>query len=174
MIPPEELRHLDIGPRPGEQAGGVGTVMVVAGCRGDADSVAERAREALRAVLMHAGPPWPSLAEWQRLLPSWFVKSSAAERSREESERWLTWWRSLPPAERAKASRARRWTLANWLYWFQPEERQWFWWDMVIENSDTLRVVVEVSSWPAPLGALEWMLRAAGAADVVVAERSQV
>jgi hypothetical protein len=117
-------------------------------------------------VLAHAGPPWPSVLQWRQLLPAWFVQSSAPEQSRAEAERWLNWWRSLPAEEQAQVTGAQRWTLADWLYWLEPSERQWFWWDAVTESPDMLRVIVEVSGWPAPLGALDWLLRAAGAIDV--------
>jgi hypothetical protein len=166
MIPPEELRHLDVGSRPGERASGTGTVSVVAHCHGDAGLVGERAREVMRAVLAHVGPPWPSSDEWRQVLPQWFVEGSAPEQSREEAERWLGWWRSLSAEEQARVTRAQRWTLADWLYWLDPSERQWFWWDAVVEKGDRLRVIIEVSGWPAPLGALDWLLRAAGAVGV--------
>jgi hypothetical protein len=116
VIPPEEQRHLDVGPRPREQVGGAGTVSVIARCRGDADRVAERARDVLRAVLAHAGPPWPAVSEWRQLLPAWFVGGSAPERSRAEAERWLSWWRSLLAEEQARVAQEQRWTLADWLY----------------------------------------------------------
>jgi hypothetical protein len=128
--------------------------------------VAARAREVLRAVLAHAGPSWPTVSEWRQLLPAWFVEGSAPEKSREEAERWLGWWRSLPAAEQARVTREQRWALPDWLHWLEPAERQWFWWDAVVENPETLRVMVEVPGWPAPLGALEWLLRAAGAVEV--------
>lgn len=172
MISPDEKRHLETGPRPGERAGGAGTVTVVALCRDDAGQVGQRAREVLRAVLAHAGPPWPSVHEWRLLLPKWFVESSGREQSSAEAERWLSEWRSLSAEEKAQVTRTQRWTLANWLYWLQPSERQWFWWDAATEDPDTLRVIVEVSGWPAPLGALGWLLRAAGAVEVTPEERA--
>jgi hypothetical protein len=46
-------------------------------------------------------------------------------------------------------------------------ERQWFWWDAKVEREGTLRVTVEVPGQPAPLGALDWLLRAAGAVEVI-------
>jgi hypothetical protein len=167
MIPPEEQRHLDRGPEADERPGGVGTVSVVAKCRGDAGVVVERGRQVLRSLLANEGPLWPSVDEWRQIIPAWFVEACAPEQSREEVEGWLRWWRSLPPEEQAQASRERRWTLADWLYWMDPSERQWFWWDAAVEDPDTLRVVVEVSGWPAPLGALEWLLRTSGAVEVV-------
>jgi hypothetical protein len=106
-------------------------------------------------------------------MPAWFVESSAPEQSREEAERWLSWWRNLSAEEQAQVTRAQRWTLADWLYWLEPSERQWFWWDSVIESPDTLQVIVEVSGWPAPLGALDWLLRAAGAAEVAHEENAR-
>lgn len=167
MIPPDELRHLggDLGRD--ERPGGAGTASVVALCRDDAPGVAERAREVLRAVLESGGPLWPSAGEWRALLPAWFVEVCEPEQAREEAEQWLTWWRGLSSDEQAIAARERRWTLSDWLYWLEPSERQWFWWDAVVEDLDRLRVVVEVPGWPAPLGALEWLLRASGAVEVV-------
>jgi hypothetical protein len=55
---------------------------------------------------------------------------------------------------------------ADWLYWLEPSERQWFWWDAAVERPDALRVIVEVAGWPAPLGAHDWLLLAAGAIEV--------
>jgi len=54
----------------------------------------------------------------------------------------------------------------------EPFERQWFWWDAEIGRDGTLRVTVEIPGWPAALGALDWLLRAAGAAEVVHDEAS--
>ena len=167
MTPSEEQRHLNGGCRSGERPAGVGTVSVVARCRGDASRVAERSREVLQVVLAHAGPPWPAVSEWRQVLPAWFVNASAPERPREEAEQWLGWWRSLPPEEQARVTRSQRWALADWLYWLEPSERQWFWWDAVVESPEILRVIVQVSGWPAPLGALDWLLRAAGAVEVL-------
>jgi hypothetical protein len=141
-------------------------VRVAARCHGDAGSVRERAVEVLRAILAHGGPPWPAVAEWRKLLPGWFVENSAPERSRAEAERWLVRWRSLSAEEQAKATSVQSWTLADWLYWLEPAERQWFWWDSVIESPDELHVMVDVPGWPAPLGALDWLLRAAGAVQI--------
>jgi len=45
----------------------------------------------------------------------------------------------------------------DWLHWLEPAECQWFWWDAVVEDPDTLRVIVEVAGWPAPPGALDWL-----------------
>jgi hypothetical protein len=90
--------------------------------------------------------------------------------SREAADAWLAWWRTLPPAEQARASQDRRWTLADWLYWLEPTQRQWYWWDAIVEDPDTLRLVVQVPGWPAPLGALQWLLRVAGASDLIEAE----
>jgi len=144
----------------------VGTIAVLVSCRGDADSVLSRVREVLDAVLAHSAPPWPPAEEWARLLPGWFVQNCAPPRTREEAEQWLNRWRSLPPEDQAGAILKERWALADWLHWLEPSERQWFWWDAVVRDAEALKVMVEVSAWPAPLGALEWLLRASGAAEV--------
>ena len=166
MIAPEEKRNVLSGPAPGERPGGVGTVDVVARSLGQADLVLQRAREVMVVVDEHSSPPWPDVGEWRQLLPKWFVDACAPERSREEMDEWLAWWRTLPPDRKAQAKDQLGWTVADWLFWMQPSERQWFWWDAHVESPELLRVVVEVPAWPAPLGALEWLLRAAGVSEV--------
>lgn len=169
MIPPEEHRHLVSGPRPGERAGGVGTVMVLAECAGGAATVLARSREVMEVVVDHPSHDWPGVEEWRRLLPRWFVEA-CVEESDDEADRWLAQWRGLPPDERAAAEERRPWALADWLFWVHPSERQWFWWDATVEDSDRVRVEVEVVGWPQPLGALFWLLRAAGAVSATVHE----
>jgi hypothetical protein len=157
VIIPEERRHLMRGPRPGEVPGGVGTVSVLA--RGaDPSVVVDRCQSVMLVVLDHSGSEWPTVEQWRSLLPAWFVAACGPEKSREEAERWLEWWRKLGPADRARAER---------LYWVEPSERQWYWWDSAIGLDGTLRLFVEVCGWPAPLGALDWLLGASGAAEIV-------
>ena len=148
MIVPEERRHLMDGPRPGELPGGAGTASVLARGGADAHDVLDRSRAVLLAVLEHSGPEWPTVEEWRLLLPAWFVAACGPETSREDAQRWLAWWRTLGPADRARAESERQWALADWLYWLMPSERQWFWWDATVGTDGTLRVTVEVPGWP--------------------------
>lgn len=117
----------------------------------------------MRAVLSN-GDPWPDLEAWRQVLPSWFVLRCAPEQTKEEAERWLAlaWWRKLPAEEMARATDESGWSLANWLYWLEPEQREWYWWDGRVVDHDTARIVVDAQDVPATLGALEWLLKAAG------------
>lgn len=36
-----------------------------------------------------------------------------------------------------------------------------------MDRDGTLRVTIEILGWPAGLGALDWLLRAAGATEIV-------
>jgi hypothetical protein len=164
VTPDEERRHVEGGPRPGERTD---ELVVVAARADDPNLVLPNAREIMLAVLEHAGTPWPTLDDWRIVLPQWFVDRCAPEMSTEEAAEWLAQWRSLPPAERAQEERNRSWSLANWLYWLEPQHREWFWWDARVTNG-TVGITVQVSGWPAPLGALDWLLRAAGATEVTV------
>jgi hypothetical protein len=127
LIAREEQRQLKSGPRRGEQPGGAGLESVVIHCRGDARAVLDRCREVLSVVLDHQADPWPAVHERRRLLPRWFVDACVDE-SKEEMERWLAEWRALPPERRGAAADTAAWSLANWLMFLQPDERQWFWW----------------------------------------------
>ncbi|HKQ03868.1 MAG TPA: hypothetical protein VJ464_01955 [Blastocatellia bacterium] len=162
----DELRHLHEGPSPGEKFEGLAIFELLAYCQSNADAVLNRCKEVLEVVLRHERNEWPSLDDWRTLLPMWFVMECADEVSREESERWLKWWQGLSREQQAKVEREARWSLSDWLYWFEPDVRQWFWWDAHIEDSKTLSVYVEVQSLPFPWGALDWLLRASGAVSV--------
>lgn len=62
MLPIDELRHLDEGPRPGETPAGVGLVVVTASVGSDSLTPATllaRVREVIRAVITLGPEPWP-------------------------------------------------------------------------------------------------------------------
>jgi hypothetical protein len=167
VLPSDELRHLQTGPTSGEQHHGVDLVEVTASAKGDAYKVLDRARAVLSLVLIHGDGRRPELSEWMEILPRWFVDACAPEQSLEDEEQWITWWRNLPHEEQRNASREKRWTLSGWLLWFEPSERPWYWWDGIAEDSNRLRVFVEIIDWPGVFGALEWLLRASGAINIV-------
>lgn len=162
----DERAHLERGPHSVEVPRGHLLVDVVATSDGHAATIDHRVREVMAIIAQHHGDRWPGLDEWEQLLPKWFVAACAEERTIEEEERWLDWWRSLPADERAPAAEERAWSLADWLYWLQPEERQWYLWDSRVESKDHVRVQVQIVDNPV-LGALTWLLCAAGANDVL-------
>jgi hypothetical protein len=168
MIPPEELRHVMHGPRADERPTGAGLVTVSFHAP-DVQGVLDRSRSVMSAVLRAGGGPWPPLQQWTERLPAWFVQACAPERTQDEKQQWLTWWRGLDLEGRAVAERDRRWSLDDWLYYLEPDERQWYWWDAAALSSSEGTVELEVPGWPTPLGALKWLLHAAGA-DAVTAD----
>jgi hypothetical protein len=161
-----ELQRLRAGPMPDSHPGGIGLVQLVAHCAANAAVVLERCKQTLTIVLEHSATNFPTDEEWGRLLPQWFVERCAPEPSSQERGRWLRWWKSLSPVEQARTEREKRWTSSNWIYWFEPDTREWFWWDAKILNENELRVIVQVSNFPFPWGALDWLLRGSGATDV--------
>jgi len=82
--------------------------------------------------------------------------------SSEEAERRIT----LPDDEQERLEAIEGWSLSSWLYWLQPAERQWRWWDALIKDDDTVIVAVEVDGWPFPWGALAWLFKGCGADSV--------
>lgn len=171
MTPDTELRHLESGPRPGDQPLGL-LIEIDATSSGQSRELLTKACDVMKAVVSNS-QQWPSLLAWRRLLPTWFVEQSAPEETKEEAAVWLTRWRTLPPDEQARASTERAWSLADWLYWIEPTQRQWHWWDGGILDADTTRIVVEATETPTALGALEWLLRTAGAKHVAEANRDE-
>lgn len=166
MIPPEEQRHVSSGPRPGEKPTAVALTDVVAE-GADPQVILGRCREVLMTILDYPESAWPGSEEWARLLPAWFVAASSPQQTRAETEEWLARWRSLSPADKARAESEQPWTLDDWLFWMNPAERTWYWWDAAVQPDGRLRVVVEIPGWPTSYGSLEWLIRAAGATPVI-------
>jgi len=161
------LRRLANGPAPGEKPGGVGTVRFLVRCPVGINDVLANAREALKIVNKATLNGWPANRESAPRLPNWFTTACVAEMSPEQAKQWLNWWKSLPPEDQPKAEIEKDWSLENWLYWMEPSNRQWFWWDAKeLEEHDHIALAIEVEAWPFPWGALRWLLRAAGASAV--------
>lgn len=152
---------LDSGPPPGTKPGGLGTVRFAGRCQGDPTEILERVKSVLKTVNHHSCV-WPPDHTWPTLLPVWFTAKCRAEETPEESENWLARWRQLSDADKRKAEEARGYSLRGWLYWMNPDNRQWFWWDAAPLRGG-MAVAVAVADWPFPWGALDWLFKAAGA-----------
>ena len=139
-----------------------GSARFLVHCNGDAEQVLRRAKNVLAMVLTHGGDPWPSDEEWKRILPSWFVERCVPDKSMEEAERWLEWWRTLPVERQAQANRE-NWSVGNWVAWFEPGERCWRWRGASVKDSYQICVCALIDEWPFAWGALEWLFLAAGA-----------
>jgi len=156
-----ELERIQWGPEPGQPLGGLGSVRIVARCQDNCEDVLARAREVLLCVCSDTDIPLSDPGKWRHCLPDWFVEQFVREPTLEENAQYLL----LPYEERMKPER-NKWTLSSWLYWFQPGNRHWFWWDAECIDKDTLVVAIEVDEWPFPWDALKWLLTAAGAQAV--------
>jgi hypothetical protein len=158
-----EAQRLKASPPQGTAPGGMGTVQFTAECPGNAARVYQRVKEVMHIISERILSDWPSDEQWKPLLPEWFLSACVPPRTKEESDRFMAWWRSLPPDRQAQVEREDKWSLEGWLYWMIPENRVWTWWDARVLDADTVIVAVEVTDWPFPWGALRWLFRAAGA-----------
>ena len=161
----DEAQRLRLGPEPSQKPGEIGTAIINVKCSKGAESVLGKVKEVLTIVLNQYAV-WPSLAEWKRTLPMWFVHACRAEITKEEADREQKQSRSLSPQARARYESTIGWSLEDWLYWFEPQNRHWFWWNASIEDPTTIRLEIEISEWPFPWDDLRWLLRCAGAHDV--------
>lgn len=162
-----EIARLKQSPFSHKTPNGIGIVRFVIRCPLGADLVLEKAKSVLDLVESNSFGSWPDEAIWQQILPEWFVAACAQSPSPQEADRWLKWWQGLSSQEQAEAEMNKDWSLDSWLYWMEPEKRQWSWWEaQVVHRCDHVLVAVEVDSWPFPWGALRWLFRASGASAV--------
>lgn len=160
-----ERRRLMEGPSAEEAPAGVGTVRFIAFCPGNAQEVLERTKSVLKLMNDAGTRQWPTDDCWRHWLPEWFVARCRPELTVEEAEAEMA-RRNRLPAEEQKRAAEERWSLLNWVYWFEPNNRQWYWWDGVVLDPNHLAVAIEVDAWPFPWGSLSWLLRASGAEKV--------
>jgi hypothetical protein len=159
-----EMQRLKQGPRSADQPGGVGIVRFVARCPVGANDVLLRATSVLRTINEASLTGWLTDEQWEEKLPEWFTAACAPPMTQEQAEAWLSRWKKLPPDKQARAEIEKDWSLENWLFWMEPDNRQWFWWDAkVLDDSDHIIVAVEAAVWPFPWGSLRWLFTAAGA-----------
>jgi hypothetical protein len=174
MTPPnvsrlkQELRRLLEGAGLANKPQGLGTVRFKVVCRGDSETVLQNAKEVLTALVRKAISewPWPDDHKWRNALPQWFVERCGEELTAEEAEKWLEWWRGLPWEKQQQVEKEKPWSLSDWIYWFHPNQRTWYWWDAQCTSAYVCWVATEVDEWPFPWGALDWLFRAAGAVSV--------
>lgn len=161
-----ELRRLDRGPLPGEAPQGFDKISCLARCSPDtAMEVLENAKSVLRCVDEMTLQGWPLNDGQLKKLPGWFVEACAPRRTQAEAEEHMKWWKSLPREEQIRTAREERWTLESWIYFFNPAERIWHWWDAEIDLSGNILVTLEVDEWLCPIGETRWLFRASGAAS---------
>jgi hypothetical protein len=161
-----EREHLKQGPSPGEEPQGAGTVRFIAKCPGSATTVLAKAKNVLLIVNEASTGEWPDEKTWRALVPSWFGSRCPPNRTREEAEAELRAFNQLTASEQIKRIRSAEWPLLDWLEYFRPNKREWYWWDGSAIRNSFLAMAVEVNGWPFSWVSLSWLLRACGAIEV--------
>lgn len=159
----EEARRIVNGPAAEEEPQGAEILHLRVECDGDAGEVLQRSQEVLLAILDN---PAREIASLRAAVPEWFRDSCAPEETPEQARARIERRRSLPLEQQLREEREERWSVDAWLHWFTDEERFWSWWSAHVVSPNTLDISVAVTDWPAPLDALGWTFRAAGANHV--------
>ena len=124
------------------------------------------AKNVLAIIDQRSFGKWPSISEWKKLLPAEFVSTFRLPLSKEQAEEWLTWWRRLNPEEQMDAENKRVWSLEDWLYWMQPDNRCWFWQASKLIDECQIRFYLNAFEWPFPWGSFRCLLLGVGAKEV--------
>ena len=137
----EERRRLGEGAAGQEPPGELDSLEVRAA---DPAATLGRVREVLDVVVAHGEGGWPEVDEGKGRLPAWVVATCVDDRELQECV-------------------LDRWSLRAWLYWRQPDQRHWRWWDAEPAGPDgTLRIRLLVLSRPYLRGSLDWLLTVSG------------
>jgi len=99
-------------------------------------------REVLDLVLAPRSP-WPSVDEWARILPEWFVSQCSND-------------------VRVQSCVIDKWSLRAWVWWFQPEQRRWTLVDARAEGERLELDLEPTGQGSLLLGALEWLVKCSG------------
>ena len=134
---------------------------------GTAQRVLDRSREVLTAILRAMRSASAGVEAPAPTLPQWFLEASGLERSVVEERAWQDELARMPQAERENAEAAERWSVSDFLYWFEPDQREWWWWGADVRDEDNVRIYLVIREFSVPHDALDWLLRAAGAQSVV-------
>ena len=170
-----EERRLLQGPGENENIGGLGTIRYIIHCNGNASLVLKRSKDVLLKVNRAFQERVPEEEEWYSLLPDYFVYSCRPDVPLEQSQKEVELDRKLLNClsleDRGIWCDLERWHLSSWIYWFQEENRYWYWWDSYVHENSHIFVAIEVHEWPYPSGNLSWLFRGCGAYSVKESEK---
>jgi len=165
-----EERRILYGPDENEKIGGLGTNRFIIHCNGDAPLVLERSKEILLKVNQTLQVRNPMDQEWYEILPDYFVYRCRPEKTKLQGEKELKFRQKIrsimTPEDHGVLINMIPWELPSWIYWFQEEERYWYWWDSYVHEDSHIFVAVEVHEWPYPSENLSWLFRGCGACFV--------
>ena len=165
MTVQDELRRIRSGPAHSEAAVGAGAFVLRGICPGNAAEVSGRIREVLHTVIGSIAHK-PTEGEWLDRLPHWLKREFVPAMSQAEAAQWLARWESMTAREKAAEDHNAHWALEDWLYWFEPEQRHWEFWDCRAISEDLVRLSITPEDWPFAHAALDWLIRVAGATKV--------
>jgi hypothetical protein len=125
----------------------------------DPARVVANARAVLTCVVERT-EDWPAPGQWPEVLPAWFVRRCAPERSGPQ------------PGPPFPVFSRGPWTLPGWLHHFDPTEegtgddRSWWWWDAGSDEPGHGWVEVATTGWPFGSGSLHWLFEASGGGEL--------
>lgn len=159
----KEIDRVKGEPKSFDDDPGMPKVKYIVNCDGNAEEVLSRVKNILLCVLQNSIGDWPELNQWKNVLPDWFLKGFSNEMTDEEARVWLEKWRPMSPEEQARAEKEKGWSFSNWIGWFNPNERYWYWWDASVNNASTIDLTVLSKDIPSPHGSLMWLFVVCGA-----------
>lgn len=162
-----EARRISGGKTSATESAGLSSFRFLIDSENSARSILEKAKTVLSIVDQKSLVAWPSIEEWRRLLPKEFVLPFRLPLSQEQAKEWLKWWRGLSPDDQMRVENERVWSLEDWLYWMEPNNRHWFWEDVEIIDNSRLRATILAAEWPFPWGSFRWFFLGAGAQSVI-------
>jgi hypothetical protein len=123
------------------------------------DAVLARVHDVVRCAATMEVPKFAWASNLAPHFPQWFV--DACGKGRSVDSVYQCGWENFDAQDRAEF-RAEPWELRDWWMGFRPGRRGWMWWDAEVTGVGSVTVRVERTHWASQVGALRWLIRAAG------------
>ncbi|UPK80241.1 hypothetical protein LW139_15730 [Proteus vulgaris] len=108
----------------------------------NSSQIANIAKNILLLIQKYSFSKWPTIDEWYSILPKEFINS---------------FLNSTTPDD---------WSLDDWLYWLEPENRFWFLWRINEIDIENLEIEIIIYEHPYPWESLEVLFMKLGTSEL--------
>lgn len=138
-------------------------------CESQPDLIVEKIKEILLIIdrISISGDDWPTVEEWKRKLPGWFISKFLPDRTEAQKKEFIEVWDSMDFEKKNTIENKKiEWRFKNWIYYFDLNNRDFFIENMEIGKGNVLLTIVSLDL-PFSVGPIDWLIRVSGGSGLV-------